>query len=240
MVLDVGCGSGAMALLAAPAARRLVGVDISEPLIAVAVDRARRERFTNVEFVIADAQTHVFDEAFVHVLISQFGLTFFDDPVTAFSNLRRAMVPGGRIVFAGWRALGDNEWLAPVVAAIAEFTGVPDLAVSRRAVGCSPSGSVETVDLLDRGRVRPGGQSSRSRRWWCWAGAVTSTRLRRSCSAWGSSARFSAVSTTTSASERPPGSRAQLQHRYEPGVGVPLGSAVWLAPPVPTGFRIDR
>ena len=86
-----------------------------------------RERFTNAEFVIANAQTHVYDEGSFDVLISQFGLMFFDYPVTAFSNLHRAMVSGGRIVFARWRALGENEWLAPVVAAIAEFTDVPDL-----------------------------------------------------------------------------------------------------------------
>lgn len=61
------------------------------------------------------------------------------------------MVPGERIVFASWRPLGDNEWLAPVVAAVADFTDVPDLG------GLAAGGGMfafkdrsETMDLLDR------------------------------------------------------------------------------------------
>src|SRR5438477_12310885 len=58
VVLDVGCGSGATTLAAAASAERVVGVDLSQPLVELARRRARVARITNAEFVIADAQTH--------------------------------------------------------------------------------------------------------------------------------------------------------------------------------------
>jgi ubiquinone/menaquinone biosynthesis C-methylase UbiE len=123
--LDVGCGCGAMTLKAAERARRVVGVDISGPLIEVATDRARRNGVVNVEFVVADAQTHEFDERF-DVVTSQFGLMFFDDPVAAFERLRQALAPDGRLVFATWQRLDSNEWLAPVVHAVRRHADVPE------------------------------------------------------------------------------------------------------------------
>jgi len=60
VVLDVGCGSGATTLAAAASAERVVGVDLSQPLVELARRRARVARITNAEFVITDAQTHDF------------------------------------------------------------------------------------------------------------------------------------------------------------------------------------
>lgn len=126
-VLDVGSGSGATTIAAARVVASAVGVDISEPLTAVAVQRAGDAGLDNAEFLVADAQTHDFGDSVFDLVISQFGLMFFDDPVTAFANLRRALAPGGRIVFSTWRCLADNEWLAPVCCAVAEHAEVPDL-----------------------------------------------------------------------------------------------------------------
>lgn len=126
-VLDVGCGCGVTTLAAAEHAGAAVGVDISDPLVRVAVERARLAEVGNVEFLVADAQTHGFGDGVYDVVISQFGLMFFDDPVGAFSNLRRAMVPGGRIVFATWQGLDANDWLGPVVRAVGRYAEVPAL-----------------------------------------------------------------------------------------------------------------
>ena len=134
-VVDIGCGCGAMTLAAARTARRAVGVDISEPLVAVAAERAREAGVTNADFVVADAQTHDLGEAVFDVAVAQFGLMFFDDPVGAFTNLRRAMVPGGRIVLTTWQSLAANDWLAPVVRAVAEVAEVPDLGGLDRGPG---------------------------------------------------------------------------------------------------------
>ena len=92
-VIDIGCGCGATTLAAARRARTVLGVDLSEPLVGVAIDRARAASVDNVEFLVADAQTHPFAECAFGVAISQFGLMFFDDPVSALVNLRGAVVP---------------------------------------------------------------------------------------------------------------------------------------------------
>jgi SAM-dependent methyltransferase len=96
LVLDVGCGCGATTLRAAGLVQRAVGADLSEPLVEVARRRARTAGIGNAEFVIADAQTYRFGDGAFDVMISKFGVMFFDEPMTAFVNLRRALAPGGR------------------------------------------------------------------------------------------------------------------------------------------------
>ncbi len=126
-VLDIGCGCGVTTLAAARRARSATGVDISNPLIAIARDRAREQSVDNVDFLLADAETYSFPVGSVDVIISQFGLMFFDDPVRAFSNLRRSLVPGGRICFVTWQGLGANEWVRVVGDAVARHVELPTL-----------------------------------------------------------------------------------------------------------------
>jgi SAM-dependent methyltransferase len=111
-VLDIGCGAGATTLAVARALRKpgsAVGVDISEPLVAVARERARR---TGVEarFIHADAQTHSFDTRF-DMMISRFGVMFFDDPVAAFANLRRAAANGCALRLMVFRSIAENPFM---------------------------------------------------------------------------------------------------------------------------------
>ncbi len=124
VVLDVGCGCGALALGAAPAAARVTGLDISAPLLSVARDRLAKRGVGNIEFVQGDAQvwpTGADPDAArgqFDIMVSRFGLMFFDDPVRAFTNLRSNLRPGGRAVFACWQELGKQQWLLePAVAA---------------------------------------------------------------------------------------------------------------------------
>ena len=112
-VLDVGCGTGATTLAVA---RQLapkngcVGIDISEPMIAAARARAERERL-HATFICANAQEHPFDPGRVDVLISRFGVMFFDDPVRAFANLRRAGRSGAGLRCIAWRSPAENPFM---------------------------------------------------------------------------------------------------------------------------------
>src|SRR5687767_2117153 len=87
-VLDVGCGTGALTLaagrLAAPG--RVIGVDVSGPMLEPARQRAEVAGLTNVAFEHADAQTHRFEPKTVDLVTSSFGIMFFDNPVAAFTN----------------------------------------------------------------------------------------------------------------------------------------------------------
>src|SRR5262245_45274464 len=80
-VLDVGCGTGSATLAVARLLRatgRCTGIDISDPMIAAARSRAERER-TPANFIRANAETHAFDPASFDMIISRFGVMFFDD-----------------------------------------------------------------------------------------------------------------------------------------------------------------
>jgi ubiquinone/menaquinone biosynthesis C-methylase UbiE len=112
-VLDIGCGSGATSLAVArrlgPRAR-VTGVDISEPLVAVAQERAAKSALT-ARFIRADAQTHVFEPASFDMLISRFGVMFFDDPLAAFANLHRAATPAGEMRLVVFRSTAENPFM---------------------------------------------------------------------------------------------------------------------------------
>ena len=124
-VLDIGCGCGtATAELAANVAPgRAVGLDISEPMLAV----ARAHVAANLSFLKADAASHPFRERY-DLIFSRFGVMFFADPVLAFTHIRAALKPGGRLVFAAWRAREDNPWiLEPLRAALGDAPLPPSI-----------------------------------------------------------------------------------------------------------------
>ncbi len=134
-VLDVGCGCGAFTLAAARMADSAVGIDISVPLTEVASERARTAQIDNVEFVVADAQTYAFAPGTFDLVVSQFGVMFFDDPVRAFSNLRRSLAPGGRLAFVSWQGLPANEWLTVIASEVANRVEIPEFGGLSRGPG---------------------------------------------------------------------------------------------------------
>lgn len=112
-VLDVGCGTGGTTLAVArlPGAKgRCVGIDISDSMIAAARVRAEEED-TAAGFVCADAQDYAFEPASLDMIISRFGVMFFDDPVEAFANLRRAARDDCELRFLAWRAPAENSFM---------------------------------------------------------------------------------------------------------------------------------
>ncbi|WP_326834627.1 class I SAM-dependent methyltransferase [Amycolatopsis rhabdoformis] len=98
-VVDLGCGTGQLTRLAArrSGTGRVVGVDLSGPMLAAA--RARSADTPNVVFEQGDVQAHPFAEAAFDVALSRFGVMFFADPVAAFTRVRGALRPGGRLAF---------------------------------------------------------------------------------------------------------------------------------------------
>ena len=126
-VLDVGCGSGQAtrdAARRAPGGSAL-GVDLSSRMIDLARRRAASEQVPNVTFQQADAQVHQFPERAFDVAMSRHGSMFFGDPVAAFSNIARALRPGGRLVLLTWQPFERNEWLSAFLTALSPGRQVP-------------------------------------------------------------------------------------------------------------------
>ncbi len=112
-VLDVGCGTGATTVATA---RRLagkgsaIGVDISEQMITAARARAERES-SRATFWLGNAQTYPFEPGSFDTILSRFGVMFFEDPIVAFENLRRAIERGGTLRFIAWRGAAENPFM---------------------------------------------------------------------------------------------------------------------------------
>ena len=119
--VDVGCGCGATVLALARRvgpAGGVLGLDVSAGMVARARERVAEAGLGgHARVELADAALHPFAPE-ADLLFSRFGVMFFADPAAAFANLRRALRPDGRMVFAAWRPLLDNPWfLVPVKAA---------------------------------------------------------------------------------------------------------------------------
>ncbi|MFC5060705.1 class I SAM-dependent methyltransferase [Actinomycetospora atypica] len=119
-VLDVGCGPGALTLAIARRAGSVTGIDLSHRVLELARTRAGG---ADVTFRVADAETDDLGEDAYDLVVSHFGTMFFADPVAAFTNLRRALRPGGRLVLLVWQSRAANPWLVSVL----ETLGAPAL-----------------------------------------------------------------------------------------------------------------
>ena len=116
-VLDIGCGNGSTSLALAEAVGAsgdVMGVDVSQPMLAIARSRVRA---SNIRFIEADAAAFPFmpDR---DLIFSRFGVMFFVEPVAAFANIHKAAAKGGRMAFMCWRPVEENEWaMVPYLAA---------------------------------------------------------------------------------------------------------------------------
>lgn len=113
-VLDIGCGTGTTLLeLAARvgAEGRVLGVDVSEPMLARARERIAAAGLSQVRVELADASTCEFVPGSFDLAFSRFGVMFFRDPVAAFAHIRRALKATGRLVFVCFRSLAENAWV---------------------------------------------------------------------------------------------------------------------------------
>lgn len=111
-VIDVGCGCGATTIEFARAvgpSGRVVGIDLSARMLALAADRLRT--FDNTTCLLGDAAELALHNLGADLIVSRFGVMFFGDPVAAFTNLRGGLAAGGRLRFACWRSINENPWL---------------------------------------------------------------------------------------------------------------------------------
>jgi SAM-dependent methyltransferase len=127
-VLDLGCGCGdsslALARRVAPGGR-VLGLDLSEPMLARARERAAAAGLANLDFRVADVQSAPLEAGAFDAAFSRFGVMFFADPVAAFRNVRGALRPGGRLGFACWRPVKENPWVLVPMAAAASLVALP-------------------------------------------------------------------------------------------------------------------
>jgi SAM-dependent methyltransferase len=131
-VAEVGSGGGATAFAIArraPAGSTVDGFDIAPPLVELAQSRMaeRAPDGRSVTFRVADMATAGPPGEPYSRLASRFGVMFFEDAPSAFANLRRWLVPGGRFAFAGWGPLAENPWMTTAREEVTAVISVPPL-----------------------------------------------------------------------------------------------------------------
>jgi ubiquinone/menaquinone biosynthesis C-methylase UbiE len=116
-VLDVACGTGGTALLAAAAvtsaaassvegAGRVVGIDLSGRMVDAAQRRAEESGVSNATFVRMDAESLDLPDASFDVVLCALGLMYMPDPAGALREMRRVLRAGGRLIAVVW---GDRS-----------------------------------------------------------------------------------------------------------------------------------
>ena len=121
-VLDIGCGTGSTSIRLAETLTqdtRITGIDISEPMLIKAREKAIEH--ANVAFVAADAQAFHFEPDTFDAAISRFGLMFFQDPPKAFTNFRLAMKTGSKLTFVCWASYEENEFFSVPLKTVLDF-----------------------------------------------------------------------------------------------------------------------
>jgi phosphatidylethanolamine/phosphatidyl-N-methylethanolamine N-methyltransferase len=97
-ILDVGIGTG-ISLLDFSGANRIVGVDISEPMLRRAKRRVIESKLSNVEgLAVMDAEKLGFPDAFFDVVVAQYVITAVPNPDATLDEFMRVTKPGGEVV----------------------------------------------------------------------------------------------------------------------------------------------
>lgn len=129
-LLDIASGRGEPALRAAPRVARVLGVDVSERVLAEA--RAQAVGFPHVEFRALDAETLELDERF-DVATARWGLMYMRSPERALAAIHRALVPDGLLVAALWGEAERVSWATVPREVAARFVPLPPTGAFRLA-----------------------------------------------------------------------------------------------------------
>jgi ubiquinone/menaquinone biosynthesis C-methylase UbiE len=125
-VVDVACGPGTLAFLAAERGARVRALDFADNMLEALRARATRDGVTTIESERGDGMAlpyadHSFDAGF-----SMFGLMFFPDRARGFRELRRVLRPGARAVVTSWQPMDRVPLLAELFATLGELLpGLP-------------------------------------------------------------------------------------------------------------------
>ena len=101
-VLDVGCGTGVVAITARRAGGIVTGFDLTPELLAVAKENAAIAELDDITWKEGDVENLPFRDAEFDVVLSQFAHIFAPRPEVAIQEMLRVLKAGGRIAFHTW------------------------------------------------------------------------------------------------------------------------------------------
>lgn len=130
-VLDVGCGSGRLAVELSRRGAAVTGIDVSDGRLGAARSRAA-EAGLDVRFLHADMTAPLpFGGGEFAAAVSRLALMIAPDPAAVLRETARVVSPGGRIVTAVWAGVDENPWFGEARAAVAAVLGTDRAAFAR-------------------------------------------------------------------------------------------------------------
>lgn len=120
-VLDLACGTGVLARTIAERVGptgSVVGLDINEGMLTMAKRKA-----PNLEWKQGRAESLPFDDSAFDTVVSQFGLMFFENRLTAVREMSRVLRPGGKLAVAVWSTLENTPGYAAMAALLERLFG---------------------------------------------------------------------------------------------------------------------
>lgn len=119
-VLDVACGTGIVARLAAPqvgATGHVTGVDLNPGMLKVAAENTPTSG-APIDWREGDAGNLPCEDGYYHTVLCQQGLQFFSDQPQALQEIHRVLVPQGRVAICSWASIDDNPFNQVISAAL--------------------------------------------------------------------------------------------------------------------------
>ena len=113
-VLDVATGTGSPGLNAAKRIPKgkVIGIDLSEEMVNLANEKARKLGIKNYEARIYNAGDLPFDDNSFDAVVCRFGIMFFPDMLSGLKELVRVLKPGKRVSLSVWNVPEKNPWTA--------------------------------------------------------------------------------------------------------------------------------
>lgn len=153
-VLDVGCGTGVVAVTAARAGATVKGLDLSPRLLERARENASLAE-VSIDFKEGDVEALPYDNETFDVVLSQFGHMFAPRPDVALQEMLRVLKPGGTIAFSTWP---PNLYVGRMFSLVASFMPPPegvaspvlwgDPSIVRERLGARVSNLVFESDMM--------------------------------------------------------------------------------------------
>ncbi len=148
-VLDVACGPGTLALMAAREAGSVHGIDFSESMLAVFRQKIEQERHGNITLHCGDAQALPWADATFDAAFSLFGLMFFPDRKRGFAEIHRTLKPGGSIAVTSWAPVDESPAMQTMFGALRAIK--PDLPQPQRSVTTLENPELFREEMQDAG-----------------------------------------------------------------------------------------
>ncbi len=156
-ILEIGVGTG-LSFDDYDASTEITGIDISEPMITRARERAASGRYPQVKgLAVMDAHALKFEDASFDCVVGQFVITLVEDPERVLSECTRVVRPGGQIILVN-HLYSERGWAATVERLLAQRArrlGLrPEFPFQRLADWAQSHGGAE---LIERRKVKPFG-----------------------------------------------------------------------------------